>query len=265
MAWQAWFTLAVVVATVVLLSQELLPPSGTMLGAAIALMVARVLTPEQALAGFSNTAVITVAALYVLARAAEKTGLLQPIVGRVLGDGKGHRRSLARLGAPVASRAFFHNMPIVSALLPQVTAWAERRGLPPSRFLMPLSFMTILGGVVTLLGTTSTLIVSGLLKASGRDPIGMFEITPIGLPVAVLGVLLVVLVAPLVLPDRLAARRNLVDNVREFVVNMAVVPERAARRPDASRRPDCVICRACSWSRSSERDSSSRRSRPPRN
>jgi di/tricarboxylate transporter len=222
MSWQAWFTLAVVVATVVLLSRDLLPPSGTMLGAAIALMVARVLTPEQALAGFSNTAVVTVAAIYVLSRAVEKTGLLRPLVAWVLGQGVGRRRTLARLGAPLASRAFFNNTPIVATLLPQVTGWAEQRGQSPSRYLIPLSFMTILGGTVTLLGTSTNLIVSGLLHASGAAPIGMFELTRIGVPVALLGVALVVLLAPVVLPDRRPARRDVLDNAREFVVSMDV-------------------------------------------
>lgn len=224
MPWQAWYTLAVVVATVVALSRDLLPPSGTMLAAAIALMVARVLTPEQALAGFSNTAVITVAALYVLARAVEKTALLQPIVAAVLGAGTGRRRSLARLGASVAARGFFNNTPIVATLLPQVSGWAEQRGLSPSRYLIPLSFMTILGGVVTLLGTSTNLIVSGLLQDAGHAPLGMFEITRIGLPVAAAGVVLVIVLAPLVLPDRRPARRDLLEGSREFVVSMSVVP-----------------------------------------
>jgi di/tricarboxylate transporter len=224
MPWQAWFTLAVIVATVVLLARDLLPPSGTMLGAAIALMIAGVLTPEQALAGFSNTAVITIAAIYVLSRAVEKTGLLRPIVAMVLGAGVGRRRTLARLGVPLASRAFFNNTPIVATLLPQVTGWAEQRGQSPSRYLMPLSFMAIVGGTVTLLGTSTNLIVSGLLRASGAAPLGMFEITRIGIPVAVLGVALVVLLAPMVLPDRKPARSDILDDAREFVVSMDVVP-----------------------------------------
>jgi di/tricarboxylate transporter len=224
MGWDAWVTLAVILATIVALAREILPPAATILSAVIVLLVLGVVTPGQAFSGFSNPAPITVAALYVLARAVEKTGALQPVVGATLGEGIGVRQSLARLIVPTAAAsAFLNNTPIVAMLVPQVTDWADRRGRSPSRYLMPLSFAAILGGMVTLIGTSTNLVVSGLLEAAGQAPLGMFEISKIGIPVAVAGLLLLVLLPQLVLPERRAARHDLDEDVREFVVTMTVM------------------------------------------
>lgn len=223
MSWQAWLTLAVCAGIVYVLARDLFSPSTTILGGVVVLLVAGVITPDQAFGGFSNAAPITVAGLFVLARAVEKTGSLQPMVRAVLGEGSGERRTLARLLLPVAgASAFLNNTPIVAMLAPQVAEWADRRGRSPSRYLMPLSFATILGGVVTVIGTSTNVLVSGLLEARGQAPLGMFEQTRIGLPVAVLGLGLLILLSPVLLPARRAARRGLTENVREFVVRMVV-------------------------------------------
>jgi di/tricarboxylate transporter len=220
---EAWLTLAVVTSTVVVLARELFPPPATILGAIIVLLVLGVVTPQEAFSGFSNPAPIAVAALYVLARAVERTGALQPMVAATLGDGMGRLAGLVRLVLPAAAAsAFLNNTPIVAMLAPQVSDWAGRRGQSPSRYLMPLSFAAILGGVVTTIGTSTNLVVSGLLEASGGEPLGMFEITAVGLPVAVVGLAAVVLFAPVLLPDRRGARKDLDEGFREFVVHMLV-------------------------------------------
>jgi len=227
MGWEASLTLAVVAVMVVVLVRDLTAPSVAIIGSVVVLLVAGVIDPHQAFRGFSNPAPITVAALYVLARAVQKTGALQPIVGAVLGErGRGHTRlPLARLLFPsAAASAFLNNTPIVAMLVPQVTDWADRKGISPSRFLMPLSFAAKLGGLATLIGTSTNLVVSGLLEAAGEPPLGMFELTPVGLPIAIVGVLIVVVIAPLVLPDRRAPRRALEEGFREFVVGMDVEP-----------------------------------------
>jgi di/tricarboxylate transporter len=204
--------------------RDVLPPSATILCAVVVLLVSGVLTPQQALSGFSNPAPITVAALYILARAVEKTGALQPLVSSTLGRTPG-RRALFRLVVPTATgSAFLNNTPIVAMMVPQVAEWAERQGQSPSRYLMPLSFAAILGGVVTLIGTSTNLLISGLLEAAGQPPLGMFELSPIGLPVAAMGVLLIVLLAPKTVPERRSFRREAEEDVREFVVNMLVEP-----------------------------------------
>ena len=223
--WHAWLTLLVLAGMIFVLARDLVAPSVGVIGAVVVLLVVGVIGPGEAFRGFSNPAPITVAALYVVARAVEKTGGLQPIVSWVLGEGSSLRGSLTRLLIPsAAASAFLNNTPIVAMLVPQITDWADRHGLSVSYFLMPLSFVAMLGGLVTLIGTSTNLVVSGLLEAHGYPPLGMFELSPVGLPLAVVGILVIILLAPMVLPERRGPRRMLEEErVRDFVVGMEVV------------------------------------------
>lgn len=225
MSADAWITLVVVLAVLLAMVRDLLAPSAAMFGGMVVLLVAGVVDAGQALSGFSNPAPITVAALFVLARAVEKTGALTPIVSTALGEGTGRRASLARLSIPtVASSAFLNNTPIVAMLIPQVSAWAERHDRSPSHYLMPLSFAAILGGVITVIGTSTNLVVSGLLDEAGLGELGFFEIAAVGLPVAVLGTTVMVLLAPRVLPARRSVRGEILEEGRRYVTHMVVEP-----------------------------------------
>ncbi len=225
MSLDEWITLAVVGAMVVGLALDRIPATYGVVGAMVAVMVLGVVEPEQALAGFSTTAPIAIAALYVLAGAVEKTGLLQPVTDLVLTDRGGRRARLARLAGPTAgASAVLANTPIVAMMVPAVRTWCDRRGEARSKLLIPLSYASILGGVVTVIGTSTNLLVSSILQQDG-DAIGMFEITPIGLPVAAAGLLTVVVLAPLVMPDRRGPVQTDVDEARDFMVQMAVAPD----------------------------------------
>ena len=227
MGLSAWITLAVVLVMLVALVRDLVSPVAAVVGAMIVLLVTGVITPEQAFAGFSNPAPITVAALYVLARAVEVTGALDTVVGSVLGTNPEHtpvRRQIARLVAPVAgASAFLNNTPIVAMAAPQVASWARQRGRSAAPLLMPLSFAAILGGLITSIGTSTNLVVSGLLSEAGRPELGLFEITRAGLPVAVVGLLLIVVTAPVVLRGRgNPPPQDVPETMREFTVAMQV-------------------------------------------
>lgn len=224
MTWQAWFTLAVTLLTLVCLARDLLAPSNTMLGAAILLLLAGVVTPSEAFAGFGNPAPMTVAALYILARGAEKTGLLGPMLDRLLGKGGGGRLAMARLLVPCAgASAFLNNTPIVAMMIPQVLRWADRVRESASRYLMPLSFAVVLGGVMTTIGTSTNLVVSGMLEQATGKPLSLFEITPVGLPVAIIGLITLIVTVPWLQPARLPVRQQLEEGGREFTVTMVVV------------------------------------------
>lgn len=222
---EAWFVLAVVVAVLVVMVSGRVSPAVAMSGGMVAVLVAGVVTPAQALAGFSNAAPLTVAALFILARAVEKTGSLTPMVRMALGESKGLRRSIARLVLPTAAASsFLNNTPIVAMLLPEVRAWAKSRRRSASLYLMPLSFGALLGGVVTLIGTSTNLVVSGLLVASGEPEMGFFEITAVGLPIAVIGVIVLIGLAPHLLRDRTPVDLQPSEATRDFVVDMVVAP-----------------------------------------
>ena len=219
----ALFTLAVIAGTLIATARDLLPPPAAILGAVVLLLLVGVITPADAFAGFSNPAPITVAALYVVAGAVERAGTLQPLVRRMLGGRGGTRSALARLLLPAAgASALLNNTPIVAMLSPQVSGWAHQRGHPPSWYLMPLSFAAILGGTITLVGTSTNIVVSGLMQEAGLAPIGMFEMTRVGLPLAIVGIGFIVACAPWLVPARLGARREFEAEARDFVFRMEV-------------------------------------------
>jgi di/tricarboxylate transporter len=227
MSWEAWFTLVVVACIVALLVTERVPPSVAILGGVIVVLVARIVTPEEAFSGFSNPAPITVAALYVLAAGVQKTGSLERLTGSLLGQGGGRplsdRKALARLLFPTAAAsAFLNNTPIVAMIAPNIVAWARRAGRSPSPFLIPVSFAAILGGVLTLIGTSTNLVVSGLLVDAGRPALGLFELTPVSLPLTVAGLVMLILLAPKLLPPRHAPSEDVRATAREFMVEMMV-------------------------------------------
>lgn len=223
MSWEQWFVAAVIIVTVVVLIRDLFPPSVAMTGAMVAALTAGIISPAEALAGFSNPAPVTIAALYVLAKAADKTGALTPLVGSILGNDYSQRMTTARLIIPTAfASAILNNTPIVAMLIPQVESWAEDRERSPSHYLLPLSYAAILGGVVTLMGTATNIVVSGLLEAEGFDPLGFFEITKIGLPVAVVGIGLIVALAPRLMPARRSATQASRAEAPEFTIDIIV-------------------------------------------
>jgi di/tricarboxylate transporter len=224
MTGEAWFTLAVVVLTVGLLAVDRFPPVLVMGGALVVLFVVGVIDEEQALGGFSNEAPVTVAALYVLAGAANVTGAFDGAVARVLGHAQRRPRDdLARVCIPSAAlSAFIANTPLVSMLAPRVVGWSQRTGRSPSRYLMPLSYAVIFGGCITLIGTSTNLFVSDLMEEAGLEPLSLFEITPVGLPLAIAGVALIVALGPRLLASRSTPYDDLSEHAREFMVEMVV-------------------------------------------
>jgi di/tricarboxylate transporter len=221
----AWITLAVIVTVLVTLVRGRISPAVVVFGGAVAVLVLGVIGPEDAFSGFSNSAPITVAALYVLAAGIEKTGALTPIMQSTLGDRGWYRRPLIRTLVPtMGASAFLNNTPIVAMLIPQVSAWASRRGVSVSKLLMPVSFAAVLGGLLTVIGTSTNLVVSGQMGSLGLDEIGFFEIGRLGLPIALVGLVAVIVLAPRVLPARRSARAEMEEEGRRFSVEMIVDP-----------------------------------------
>jgi hypothetical protein len=162
---EAVATGAVVVLALVALARELAPPAAIVLGGVVALVLLGVLEAERAFAGLSSPATLSIAGLFVVSRALRQHGRLETLLARLLGDGSaGERGALVRL-VPVLAIAsgVMNNTPLVATAAPMVRDWAERRGLAASRLLIPVSFAAILGGLLTLIGTGPTLVVSGAL------------------------------------------------------------------------------------------------------
>jgi di/tricarboxylate transporter len=222
---EAWITLAVVTVVIVVLAREIVQPAAAVLGGTITLFLVGVIDAGDAFAGFSNEAPIIIASLLVLARAVDVSGILQPVVRAVFGQVDSTRALLARLAFPVAGASgFLNNTTIVAMTAPSVIDLSRRRGLPPSRFLIPLSYAAVLGGLITTIGTSTNLTISGLLGRAGMQRLDLFEITPLGLPVALAGVATIVILAPRLLPDRGEPRRAAGEGGRDFTVAMQVLP-----------------------------------------
>jgi len=209
------------------------PPDAVLMGGLTLVMVCPivrdgawrigVIDVDRALSGFSNTGLMTVAVMFVVVTGLRSTGAVDWIAHRMLGRPTGLRAALLRIIAPVGGMsAFLNNTPVVAMLIPAVTDWARRASLPASQLLIPLSYAAILGGTCSLIGTSTNLVISGLVSAqTDLPPIRMFDVTWIGAPSALVGATFLVLVGPRLLPKHGSVSQMLSDP-REFTAEMIV-------------------------------------------
>ena len=182
-----------------------------------------VLDAHEALAGLSNPGLVTIGALFVVAAGVRETGVIDAIARGALGSPRTLRRALVRIMLPVIGfSALLNNTPVVAMMIPAVRDWARKLGLAPSKLMLPLSYAAILGGTCTLIGTSTNLVVSGLVEQeTSLGTLGIFEIAWLGVPCAVCGTLFVILLGPRLLPDRGSAASRLRD-AREYTAEMLV-------------------------------------------
>ena len=166
---------------------------------------------------------LTVAFLFVVAGALQKTAAIDQFGHVVLGRGKKTSITLLRFLPGVASiSAFFNNTPIVAILIPTIVGWAKKKNISPSKLLIPLSYAAILGGLCTLIGTSTNLVVHGLMLENGMKGFSFFEISKVGVPMAIFGIFLLSLFGHKLLPDRKEPIAELGEKTREFVSEMKV-------------------------------------------
>jgi di/tricarboxylate transporter len=227
MTWQAWGSVLVMLASVLAMARGIAGPDLVLTGAMTLLLLAGIISPAQAAEGFGNQGMLTVGILFVVAAGVESTGAMDWVVRRVLGRPRGVPSAQLRMMTPVAAMsAFLNNTPVVAMMLPIVQDWARRIGISPSKLLMPLSWATILGGTVTIIGTSTNLVVTGM--ASERFPElrtwNLFEIAPIGLTIAILGFGFITTMSRWLLPDRSERVPN-PDTVRDYSAAFRVAPD----------------------------------------
>lgn len=210
------------VAALVLFATEWLPVDVTALGLLSALLLLGLLKPKEAFAGFGNDTVLTLASLFVLTRVLLRAGVIDWI-GQVIARRVKSATMLLRsmLGAVAGVSAFTSNTATTAVFLPVVSGVARRAGIPASRALMPLAFSSILGGTITLIGTSTNLVISGALPATGEKPLGFFELAWVGLPTALIGMLYLFFIAPRLLPARDA---ELEDTLRAYLADLTIAP-----------------------------------------
>lgn len=223
MDWHAWVAVAVTVSVVAALAWNVAAPDLVLVAGLTALLALGVITPKEGLAGFSNEGVAAVAVLFVVAAGLRETGALDFVARRWLGHPRRVGTAQLRLMLPVAFvSGFVNNTPVVAVMVPVVMDWARRTRIAASKLLMPLSYATILGGTVTLIGTSTNLLVAGLAADRGLR-VGLFEIAWVGVPVALIGMTYVLLLSRWLLPDR-GAPEPALANPRQYAVAMRVEP-----------------------------------------
>jgi di/tricarboxylate transporter len=223
--WQGWIALAVVVSVTAVLVTTHIAADVVFIGGVTILLVLGVLSPKEALEGMANEGMLTVGVLFVIAAAVRETGCLDIMAHRVLGRPRSVLGAQARLMLPVtALSAFLNNTPIVAMMMPVVSDWAKKHRISVSKLMIPLSYATILGGTCTLIGTSTNLVVHGLLvKHAPGLAMNLFDLAWVGVPSAILGLAYVLLVGRKLLPDRRPVLRDMADP-REYTVEMLVEP-----------------------------------------
>ncbi len=224
--WQPWLVCAVIVTAVILMVRGRAPDL-TLFGGLVMLVIAGVLPASTAIAGFGNEGLVSVAALFVVAAGMQNTGSISWFASMLLRPGLGLRRAIAHSTIPVAAAsAFLNNTPIVAVLTPTIIDYAKRSRISPSKLLMPMCFATTLGGTITLIGTSTNLVVFGLVEsASAQYPtlrtIGFFEIAWIGIPLAAVGLIYLIVAAPKMIPTRVPVIEPTTDP-REYTARLGV-------------------------------------------
>jgi len=219
----AWITGAVVLGLVGALMADWGRPDLVLLSGLSVLLVTGVVSPGQAFAGFSNSAVLTVGALYVVAGGVQHTNALSTLDRVLFPDTTRLGPLLARFMVPTSVLSgLLNNTPIVAMLIPRLQAWADAQDIPASKLMIPLSYAAITGGMMTLVGTSTNLIVAGLMEAEGYEPLHLFDVTWVGVPAALVVIAYFVLGGHRLLPDRgggtAAVEEELGQNMFEVTV-----------------------------------------------
>lgn len=235
MDFKAWTAFAILIVTLALLITNALSTAVSMLLGLTAMLVFQIIEPNQATEGFSNTGVLTVAVLFIVAEGIQRTSVLLPIFRLVLGKPRFLWEAQLRVMIPVGLiSAFLNNTPVVAMLIPVIQSWSRRANFPVSKLLMPLNNAAILGGTLTLLGTSTNLVVDGLAKESGLlkdDPsqggpgpgLPIFGVTPIGSIMFAAGIVYMVIFSRFLLRDRgQTGVGAIIRNPREYTVALLV-------------------------------------------
>lgn len=214
MSFELLIVIAVILSVLLILAMTRIAADAVLAAALTALLAVPVLTdtgwkigvlsPSDGLSGFSNSGMLTVGVLFIVVAGLRETGGIDWIAAKLLGKPQHERAAIVRVMTPVwLMSAFLNNTPVVAMMIPAVQDWARRLKLSPSKLLIPLSYAAILGGTCSLIGTSTNLIVAGLVIAqTDLEPLGMFDITRVGFPAAIIGAGFLILVAPRLLRDR---------------------------------------------------------------
>jgi len=223
MIFDAWFSIAIMLFCFATLMLSRISPDIIMSAGLSLLLVFGILTPQEALAGFANEGMLTVAVLYIVVAGLTETGAVGWIVQSLLGRPRSIAHAQFRLMMPVTVlSAFLNNTPVVAVFIPAAKDWAKRHRLTLSKLMIPLSYASIAGGTCTLIGTSTNLVVNGLIQEQDNyTGLSMFELLWIGAPIVCVVLLFLLLFSRWLLPERTPALDRY-DDVRQYTVEMKI-------------------------------------------
>jgi len=222
-----YIAIGVVLLIIIALVKEVMRPGLVLFSALVIFMVTDIISAEDALSGFSNKGMITVALLFLVSEGVRETGALNKL-GRIIMPKKRKPipRLLMQIMLPVtAVSAFLNNTPVVIIFGPLLKKWADKMSLPSQKFLIPLSYATIFGGTCTLIGTSTNLLVHGMMLDRGMPGISMFELAKVGLFIVFFGFIYINLFSNRLLPGEKIPRYSFPNDVREYYFDLSLPPD----------------------------------------
>ncbi|WP_054754890.1 SLC13 family permease [Piscibacillus salipiscarius] len=216
--------LVVTLAMLVGLLFEVARPDMVVFTALTVLLLLGILTPQEALKGFSNEGMLTIALLFVVAGAVKKSGIIDRLMKKWLENTRSMSGITGKFFAPLSVfSAFLNNTPIVVTFTPVLRRWCQEKGIAPSKLLIPLSYITILGGTITLMGTSTNLVVHGMLKEFGYEGFSFFQLAVVGIPITIVGLIYLTTIAPRILPAYKTFQDKMKDDTREYIAELTVM------------------------------------------
>ncbi|MCK5068497.1 MAG: SLC13 family permease [Bacteroidales bacterium] len=218
----AYIAIGVILLMIVALMKEIMRPGLILFSALVIFMVTDILSAEEALSGFSNKGMITVALLFLVSEGVKESGVLNRM-GKIILPKKRKPipRLLMQIMIPVSAiSAFLNNTPVVIIFGPMLKKWADKLSLPSQKFLIPLSYATIFGGTCTLIGTSTNLLVHGMMLDRGMAGLGMFELAKVGLFILFFGFIYMNLFSNRLLPGEKIPRFSFPNDTREYLFDL---------------------------------------------
>ena len=220
-----WIVSAILIVTLYLFITEKVPVDLTAIGLMVTLVIFRIITPAEAVAGFAHPAVITVGSMFLISKGMIRTGAVGFIGQKVIQMARGNFKlaMLVILLTVAVASAFINNTPVVVLFIPVVMSMCCKFNLSPSKFLIPVSYASILAGTCTLIGTSTNIIVGDISAKNGYGAIGMFELSTLGVPMAALGIAFLMFAAPRFMPSLLNPTCEIENSEhRRYLAELAV-------------------------------------------
>ncbi|WP_152657827.1 SLC13 family permease [Oceanobacillus sp. CFH 90083] len=226
MTLEMMFVLMLLLTMFSILIFELIRPDIVLFSILMILLLSGILTVDEALAGFSNEGMLTIALLFIVAGTIQKSGLINQMMGKWLQNSRSHTGAMLRFLVPTSAfSAFLNNTPIVAALTPMIKKWCEDSRIAPSKFLIPLSYATILGGMITLIGTSTNLVVHGLMLDFGLEGFSLFTLAAVGIPTTLVGLIYLFTIGYKLLPDNKSFHQKMKEDSKEYIAELLVTQD----------------------------------------